>query len=91
MMTFEQFQAAGKDCTNIGEAIGDECLDGAAGRLYCDTLYIERWSDDRAGIAPPNGPTWLLTLFNEQWDGELIELERKLYEFALSEGYCEAA
>lgn len=80
-MTFEEFQATGTDCADIGEKLGDECMQGIAGRIYVDALYIERWDD-------PRGP-WLTTIGNTQPHGTLETVERALYEFAEGEGYCD--
>lgn len=82
VMTFEQFQATGTDCADIGEKLGDEGLQGVAGRIYLDSLYIERWDH-------PQGP-WLTTIENTQPCGQLETVERALYKWALGEGYGDA-
>ena len=86
-MTFEEFRGSGADCSDIGAAISDEIVMGSAGRLYGGTLYIERWTDDRHGVAPPGGPTWLLTLYGDQWNSHDLEaLEQRLYDWGIAEG-----
>lgn len=80
-LTFKEFRATGVHCADIGEKLGDECLQGVAGRIYLDCLYIERWND-------PRGP-WLTTIANTQPHGELKVVERVLYDFAKAEGYCD--
>lgn len=89
-MSLEQFRDSGTDEASIGDIVLDEALIGCEGRVYEGLLYIERWTDDRAGVAPPSGPTWLLTLGNEQVSGDLPELESRLYDWACREGYCAA-
>jgi hypothetical protein len=88
-MDLAAFRATGVDCADLGEALRDDCLAGSTGRLYLDSLYIERWEDGRNGIAPPNGPTWLLSLYGDQWDGDLLALEVILHAWAMNEGYGE--
>lgn len=86
IMTLEQFAATGRDVDDLGIAVGDAGLEGLKGRCYTHHhLWIERWDDDRFGIAPPNGPTWLLTLGRDQYDGDLATLEPLLYQWAIDE------
>jgi ABC-type phosphate transport system substrate-binding protein len=80
-ITFEEFQASGVDCADIGAHLKDECLQGVAGRIYLGVLYIERWDD-------PRGP-WLTLIGREEPSGSLETVERALYEFAEGEGYCD--
>lgn len=87
MMSLEQFRATGRDSTNLDVDLGDDSFSGVAGRVYDDGLYLERWIDDRFGVAPPNGePTWLLTLSNLQFYGTIEQCEEQLYLWALGEG-----
>ena len=87
-MTFEEFQATGYDCADIGAEISDEMLEGLSGRIYLKSLYIGRWEDDRFGVAPPNGPTWMLTLERCDWVSDDLEsLERRLWDWAQAAGY----
>lgn len=78
IMTFEQFQATGHDCADIGQKLKDESLQGTEGRIYLSSLYIERWDD-------PRGP-WLTTIENTQPHGTLEAVERELYRWAVSAG-----
>jgi len=90
MMTLEQFRATGHDCDDLGEALNDALWDGiepGRGRLYVDVLYIER----KPASGWPNGrpEEWSLMLDRDDWlSDDLAELEAKLYEFAVAEGYC---
>lgn len=79
-LTFAQFQATGRGCADIQTALGfDIDQPDMAGRIYCDTLYIERNADG----------TYALTINNASWSGEPLEtLERHLYEYGQSEGLC---
>lgn len=81
-MTFDDFQATGVDCADIGAVLRDECLEGVAGRIYCGALYIQSWDN-------PKGP-WLTIMGREEPSGALVDVERELYEFAVSEGYCDS-
>lgn len=90
-MTFDQFRATGKDCADLGGALDDGMWDGiepGRGRLYLDQLYIE----ERPVAGWPNGrpERWSLLLGRDDWlSDDLIELEWRLYQFALTEGYCD--
>jgi hypothetical protein len=82
MLTFEQFQATGRDSADLAEVL-DECVDGP-GRVYLVTetgaLYIHRWGGS-AG-------EWCLVLGNEQTVfNNLADAERALYAWAIGEGY----
>jgi hypothetical protein len=82
MLTFEQFQATGRDSADLSEVL-DECVDGP-GRVYLVTdtgaLYIHRWGGS-AG-------EWCVVLGNEQIVCEkLADAERALYSWAIGEGY----
>lgn len=79
MTTFEQFKASGADCADLGKALDIDYLQGAAGRVYMDGLYIERWTD---------GPhPWFVTIENTSPSGDLETVERALYDWAMSAGY----
>lgn len=83
MMTLDAFRATARDMTNAAGEV--------TARTYLEVLFIERWIDGRAGIAPPGGvPTWLLTTDGpEQETGALEVLEIKLYAWAVVNGYCD--
>lgn len=86
MMTLEQFRATGRNVEDLGPECPGLDLEGEPGRVYANGLWIQRWDDDRHGVAPPDGkPTWLLTLYNEQFHGDLSELEERLYEWGVDE------
>jgi hypothetical protein len=86
-MTFEQFQASGKDSDDLSrDCQTDEGLLGA-GRVYEGGCYIQStggWPEEKQGQGK-----WHLHLGNMEWvSDDLPALERKLYRWALSEGYC---
>lgn len=87
IMTLEQFAATGRDIADLETIMEGQGLEGVPGRAYTDhNLWIERWEDDRFGKGPPNGePTWLLTLHNDQFEGDLATLEPLLYQWAIDE------
>lgn len=84
-MTFEEFQASGRD---VEDMAADK--DGAAnsfegpGRVYHGGLFVERALHAR--------DLYHLTINNAQWSDYgpegLERLERKLYSWACGEGYC---
>ena len=81
MMTFEQFQATGRDVPDLQayrHIYAQMGYDRAVpGRVYQDELFIE-------GVAG----TYCLTIANEGWQGaDLERMERALYDFAVGEGY----
>jgi hypothetical protein len=80
-MTFEEFQATGRDVDDIGAAIGDEGWLGCPGRVYLgDTLFIEE------GRPFPEPAPWVLTIGNCATAHENLEyLERQLYNYAVEE------
>lgn len=75
-MTFKDFVASGRDVADLGEEIAG--MEGVAGRVYVAEggLHIERYGSD-----------WLLTIYNDQIEGDLPTLERELYDFAMIEGW----
>lgn len=88
-MTLEEFQATGRDCPDLGAALADECLQGAVGRLYSGgSLWIEdttNWPTDAPGYGHGR---WYTLIGNCQYQSDtLIEIEWRLYEFALDSGY----
>lgn len=92
-MTFEQFQATREVCSDLGKVLKDATWDDlpepATGYLYLECLYIDEvreWWPDAARQA---GKWHLLLGRDEYITDDLEALERKLYEFAVSEDYCE--
>ncbi len=77
MITLEAFRATGRDTTDLSEATNDSSHVGAPGRVYVDALVIERKDD-----------AWWLLLGRDEWTAPLPDLELRLYDWALSEGYC---
>lgn len=74
MMTFEQFQATGRDVEDVSEAAGDEEV--RPGRVYAGDFYIESSGDHADG-------KWMLTLESSGYlSDDLESLERRLYEYA---------
>jgi hypothetical protein len=90
-MDLQQFRATGRDVANLDTELPDMGLENTPGRIYLHEggAYIERWEDDRHGVAPPNGPTWLLTLGRDQYDGDLPKLEELLWQWCKDEGFFE--
>lgn len=86
-MTFEQFQATRKACENLGAAINAEFGDTPVGGFtYLDALYIEdtaSWTDT---VAKP-GRYYLLINRSDWFSDDLEPLERRLYDYAVSEDY----
>jgi hypothetical protein len=91
-MTFEQFQASRRYSEDIGTAIADARLEGeppAKGYLYLDVLYIEEMQPHWSDAAKARGK-WYLLIARDEWITDDLEtLERKLYDWAASEGYFE--
>jgi hypothetical protein len=91
-LTFEQFQAARHYSEDIGAAIADARWDGeppARGYLYLGELYIEEVQPHWPDAAKARGK-WHLLLDRDEWITDDLEtLERKLYDWAASEGYFE--
>ena len=89
-MTFEQFQASRRHCADIGEQIKQDMgvTDPVVGNVYLDgTLYIEGVRPWWPQEAREQG-NWHLLIGNVEWiSSDLEKLERKLYDFAVSEGY----
>ena len=82
-MTFEQFQASRTEVADLNAAIGAEYFDNSTpGFIYAgQELHIEKEA----------ASAFILTIGNCQWKtGDLEDLERKLYAFALGEGFFEA-
>lgn len=87
--TFEEFQATRKTVEDLGSALKDEWLFGHPGLLYLDALYIETKNDSWIGF-PIEPYQYYLVIGNSDWASDnLEELERKLYEFAVNEGYTQ--
>jgi hypothetical protein len=84
-MSFADFRATGKDFDGIVPHYREE---PARGRMYLDSLIIEK----KPLTGWPNGrpEEWSLLLGNNDWlTDDLEELERRLFAFAVAEGYCD--
>jgi hypothetical protein len=88
VMTFAQFRQTGRDCQNIGEAIGEETLLGVSGRLYCDDLSIEDTQSWKSNSTNLEEGRWYLLIGRDEYRSDnLEELERYLYRFAIENEY----
>jgi hypothetical protein len=86
-MTFEQFQASGRDSNDLSatcfEDVWEEYTTPPRGRIYADSLWIERkpehgWQNDRP-------EQWYLIIGNaEYFSDNLSLLERHLYKLYLA-------
>lgn len=84
---FKAFQATRRAVEDLGQVIRDDSLDGLPGFVYLDKLFIETNTPAWEGTAAEPYAA-MLTLGREQFlSNDLDDLERKLYEFAVSEGY----
>jgi hypothetical protein len=88
MMTFAEFRATRRDVADVrGMEAGtylEDVSEPQPGLVYLDQLIIEQ-----------RAPWWpvldgyRLTIANQRYGGHVLyELERRLYEFACSEGMC---
>jgi hypothetical protein len=88
-LTFEQFQATRHYSEDIGAAISDARWEGeppAKGYLYLDGLYIEEVQPHWPEAAKARGK-WYLLIDRDDWiTDDLGAFERKLYDWAESEG-----
>lgn len=90
-MTFEQFQATRRHCDDLGEALQDAGWAGepspASGNLYLGCLYIDEVKPHWPEKARAQGK-WHLLIERSEWiSNDLESLERRLYEFAVAEGF----
>jgi hypothetical protein len=91
-MTFKQFKATKTHCDDIGAVINDARWEGepaAVGNIYLGQLYIEQVLPHWPEATKARGKWYLLIHRNEYVSDNLESLERKLYEFAKSEGYLD--
>jgi len=94
MITFEQFVATRTWHDDLGAALSDARWHGepaARGYTYLDALYIEEVQPHWPADARQRG-RWHLLIGRDDWITDNLEtLERRLYAFATSEGYCDEA
>jgi len=92
MLTFESFQASRVKVENLAEFVTDARWEGeppARGYVYLDALYIERVTDHWPEETRKQGKYYLLLNRSEWISDDLLQLERRLYQWACDEGYCE--
>lgn len=91
MMTFQQFQESAKWSDDLAQAVGSECWGDDAttpiGFLYLGQLYIEQIQDHWPETARQSGDWYLILGRAEYISRDIVELERLLYAWAISEGY----
>lgn len=92
-MTFDEFRDTASWCEDLGTRLNDACWENepkAKGNVYLDCLYIEAVQDHWPENVRALGK-WNLHIEREDWTSDDLEsLERRLYDWALAEGYCEA-
>jgi hypothetical protein len=90
-MTFEEFLATKKWSDHLSKDIDFWQYDGepiAKGNIYLGQLFIERVGEHWPEPARRAG-TWHLMLGRDEYiTVNLEELEHRLFDFAVSEGYC---
>ena len=89
-MTFEQFQATRKWSDNLGDMIEGEYFPGDhknPGNVYLGSLYIDQVQDWWPNQVRDQGEWHLILNRDEYISDDLEALERKLYKFAVAEGY----
>lgn len=94
-MTFEEFQATRTRCEDLGKALRDCVWDNdpapGSGYLYKGDLLIEDVKDHWAEETKIRGKYQLLIGHMVHISNDLAELERRLYDFAISEKNSEPA
>lgn len=76
-LTFGEFVASGRDVENVGAELGNTKEADEPGRIYANSVFLTG-----------TGATgFFLVIGNCEWNAETFgKLERRLYEFAASEG-----
>jgi hypothetical protein len=90
-MTLAEFRAAGTDCADLGRALSDALWTEEGyigiGRSYPGNLWIERMPDNWL-LNPDAAGKWYLLIYRDHWlSDNLSELEERLYNFGVDEGY----
>lgn len=92
-MTFEQFQATRVASENLAAMLPDMPWDDAAqkatGYVYLDQLFIEDVKSYWPEKTKARGNFHLIIGNFEMIDFDLANLERHLFEYAKSEGFCD--
>lgn len=91
-MTFAEFQTTRVWCDDLGAKLQDAHWEGepdGKGNVYLDCLFIEQvqphWPEASRALGK-----WHLLIGRADWISDDLEmLERKLYQFALDEGYIQ--
>ncbi len=88
---FEEFQALRREVADLQPVSGCDWHKGVAGFVYEVVigagLHIEK-NNDSWKSTPAEPYAYMLNIGNDEWlSNDLAELERKLYEFAIDEGY----
>lgn len=90
-MTFEKFQATKKECADLAAALGSENWEDAkhtpTGFIYLGSLYIENVLPHWPERARAEGRYYLILNRDEYITDDLELLERKLFDWAVAEGY----
>jgi hypothetical protein len=92
-MTFEEFQATRRPSENLSKDLpgvyfyNDDPI--SAGFIYLNSLYIEDVHKFWPETAKREGKYYLLLERSEWISNDLADLERKLYDFAIDNGYAE--
>ena len=90
-MTADEFAATGRDCNHLGEFLNDARWEHEAiparGRIYIDSLYIER--RPTAGWTNGTNGEWYLSRdpHDDILSDDLAHLEKLLYEWAIANEY----
>ena len=89
-MTFEEFQATRRVCEDLGSVVADARWEGepaAKGNVYVDCLYIEAVQAHWPRAARDRGKWHLILDRDEFITDDLTSLERRLYDWAVQEGF----
>jgi hypothetical protein len=94
VMTFEQFQASKRWSDNFYRDLPDQCFPGfpdddgqiARGWIYDGTYFIDEVLDSWPEDARREGRWHLILERSEFISDDLVDLERRLYAFALQSG-----
>ena len=75
-MTFEQFQAVGRDVDNVGETLGDASEElGCSGRVYDNAYWVLRRADG----------SWYTRVIHDEVESARLEgCERLIYDWYLA-------
>jgi hypothetical protein len=89
-MTFTEFQATKQETNDLGTTLSDALWDNeppARGLIYLGVFFIDEVMAHWPEAARKQGK-WHLLLERDEWISDnLAELEKRLYDFAISAGY----